>query len=161
MNIKRFSILLIISMVLAACTNGVESKEHLGEIYIIALDSMMEIDTALNSEIEFVAIDMSNFKDLNNQDKEEILSYFREKYKVNAMDATMEELQEKGLYNQETMSLKGVLLSIGKVNFKLNDNVFFEGSKYHSSLGAVGVEITVYYKAGKWQIKKLKQTWVS
>lgn len=74
MNIKQFPILFFILLVLAACTNGVDSKEHLGEIYSIALDSMMEIDTALNSEMKFIAIDMSNLKDLNEQDKEEILS---------------------------------------------------------------------------------------
>lgn len=77
------------------------------------------------------------------------------------MEATFEELKEKGFYNQETMSLDGVLLSIEKVNFKSNDNVLIEGSKSHSSLGAVGVEITVHYKGVKWQIKKVKQIWIS
>lgn len=161
MNIKRFTIFIIISLVLVSCTNGVKSKEHLGEIYSIALDSLMETDTALNSEMEFVAIDMSNFNNLNEQDKAEILSYFTEKYKVDAMDVTFEELKEKGLYNQETMSLDGVLLTIEKVDFKLNNNVFFEGSKYRSGIGAIGVETTVHYKGGKWKIKKAKQTWVS
>jgi hypothetical protein len=122
---------------------------------------MMELDPGLNSNMEFIAIDMSNFNDLNEDDKDDILLFFKEKYEVDVMDATMEELKEKGLYNPETTALNGVLLEIQSVDFKSNHIIFFEGSKYRSGLGAIGVEGTVHYKDGEWEIKESIVTWIS
>ncbi|MDR7237553.1 peptide ABC transporter substrate-binding protein [Neobacillus drentensis] len=162
MKIKFGSILLILSLFLTACNIGVDPKEHLGEIYSVALDSIMEKDEALSSEMKFIAIDMSNFDDgLSAKDKEDIITFFKDKYKVDVMDATFDELKEKGFYDPEKMSLTGVLLRIEKMDFKWNHNVFFEGSKYRSGLGAIGVEGTVHYKEGTWQMKESKETWIS
>lgn len=161
MKFRFFSILFIMLFLLSACNTGLEPKEHLGEIYTVALDSIMEQDEALSSEMKYIAIDMSNFDDVDEDSKKEILSYFKEKYKVDVMDATFEQLKEKGLYNQDTLSLDGVLLRVEKVEFKVNDNIFFEGSKYRSGLGAVGVEVTVHHKDNKWKAKEVKQTWIS
>ncbi|WP_226669649.1 peptide ABC transporter substrate-binding protein [Metabacillus litoralis] len=161
MNFKSFSILFILSVLLFGCNSGIDPKEHLGEIYSIALDSIMEKDEALSSDMEFIAIDMSNFGEVDESDKKEILSYFKEKYKVKVMDATIEQLQKKGLYNPDKMYLDGVLLRIEKVEFKFNNKVFFEGSKYRSGLGAVGVEVTVQNIDNQWQLKEAKMTWIS
>ena len=154
-------ILFILILVLPACTSKEKSKEHLGEIYSIALDAMMEKDQALNSEMEFIAINMSTMKELSSKDKKEIIGFFEEKYKVEVMDADLEVLKEKGLYNSERMALRGVLLSFETVILKYNNSVVFEGSKYHSALGAIGIEITVHFKDGKWQLKEAKETWIS
>jgi hypothetical protein len=161
LKIKFILILTIISLFLTACNIGINPKEHLGEIYIIALDSIMEKDESLSSGMEFIAIDMSNFDELSKKDKKEIINYFKDKYKVDVMDATFDELKEKGYYNPDTLALDGVLLRIEKVDYKFNNNVFFEGSKYRSGKGAIGVEITVHYKDGNWQIKESKKTWIS
>ncbi|CAM5222299.1 hypothetical protein UACE39S_03400 [Ureibacillus acetophenoni] len=93
--------------------------------------------------------------------KEVILSYFKEKYKVEVMDATLEQLKDKGLYNPDTLVLDGVLLRIEKVEYKVNNNIFFEGSKYRSGDGAVGVEVIVHYKDNNWKVKEVKMTWIS
>lgn len=146
---------------LSACNTKIEPREHLGEIYSVALDSIMEQDEALNSDMEYIAIDMSNFENADESDKEEILSYFKEKYRVEVMDATLEQLKEKGLYNSDTMGLDGVLLKIVKVDLKSNNEISFEGSKYRSGLGAVGVEGKVHYKDNKWESKEGKMTWIS
>ena len=162
LKIKLGSILLILSLFLTACNIGVDPKEHLGEIYSVALDSIMEKDEALSSDMKFIAIDMSNFDDgLSEKDKKDIIIFFKDKYKVDVMDATFEELKEKGFYDPDKMSLTGVLLRIEKVDFKWNHNVFFEGSKYRSGLGAIGIEGTVHYKDGTWQLKESKETWIS
>jgi len=161
LKLKHFSILFIIIGLLSACNTSIEPKEHLGEIYSVALDALMQQSEALNRGMEFIAIDMSNFEGVDESDKEQILSYFKEKYKVDIMDATFEQLQEKGLYNSDTMALDGVLLEIEKVDFKFNNEIIFEGSKYHSSLGAVGIECKVHYENNKWKAKEVKMTWIS
>ena len=161
LKLRHFSILFIVIALLSACNNSVEPKEHLGEIYSVALDAIMEQDQALSSDIEFIAIDMSNFKDVDDSDKEEILSYFKEKYKVDVMDATLDQITEKGLYDPDTMVLDGILLQIKNVDFKTNSNIYFEGSKYRSGDGASGVECEVRFKDNKWEVKEVKRTWIS
>lgn len=153
--------LFVLLLLLSACNNEIEPKEHLGEIYSVALDSIIKQDEALSSDMKYIAIDMSNFKNVNENDKKEILDYFKEKYKVEVMDATFEQLQQKGLFNPDTMTLDGVLLRIKKVEFKINNNIFFEGSKYRSGDGAIGVEVTVHYKENQWKSKEVQTTWIS
>jgi hypothetical protein len=151
----------MLTTLLTACNIGANPKDHLGEIYTLALDSLMEKDKALNSDMEFIAIDMSNFDGVNEEQKKAILIYFEDYYKVEVMNATMDGLEEKGYYNPDTMALEGVLLRIEKVDFKFNNNVLFEGSKFKSGKGAIGVESKVHYKNGEWRIKESKETWVS
>ena len=161
LQLKYFIILFILVGVLCACNANIEPKEHLGEIYSVALDAIMQQNKELNRGMEFIAIDMSNFKNVEESDKEKILSYLKEKYKVDVMDATFEQLEEKGLYNADTMSLDGVLLTIDKVDFKFKNDTVFEVSKYHSNLGAVGFECRVHYKDNEWKAKEVKMTWIS
>lgn len=42
--------------------------------------------------MEYIAIDMSNFEEVDENDKEVILSYFKENYQVNIMNATLNQL---------------------------------------------------------------------
>ncbi|CAM5209523.1 hypothetical protein UACE39S_03397 [Ureibacillus acetophenoni] len=70
MKFKYFSILFVLSLLLSACNNGTDPKEHLGEIYSIALDSIMEQDEALSSDMKYIAIDMSNFDRVDESDKD-------------------------------------------------------------------------------------------
>lgn len=160
MKIRLISILFIFTILLTACNIGGNPKEHLGEIYSLALESIMDYDQALNSDMAFIAIDMSNFDGVNEEEKQTILKKFKDKYKVEIMDATMDELEGDGYYNPDTLSLDGILLKIEKVDFKTN-NVLFEVSKFKSAKGAIGLESTIHYKNKEWQIKESKKTWVS
>lgn len=161
LKLKYFSILFILLGLLCACNTSIEPKEHLGEIYSVALDAIMEQDPGLNTDMEFIAIDMSNFKDVDESDKEEIISYFKEKYKVEVIDANFDVIEEKGLYNPETLVLDGVLLGIKNIDFNDNNEVVFEGSKYRSGDGAAGIEGKIQYKDNKWTIKEVKMIWIS
>lgn len=161
MKIRFIPILFILTTLLTGCNIGEDPKDHLGEIYTLALDSIMEKDKALNSDMKFIAIDMNNFDGVNAEQQEAILNYFKENYKVEVMNATMDELEEEGFYNPDTMALEGVLLRIEKVDFKFNNNVLFKGSKFKSGKGGIGVESTVHFKNGEWRIKESKESWIS
>ena len=150
----------MLSIVLSACSS-VEPKEHMDEVYIAALEALMEEDSVSNEDISFIAIDMSNFKDLDEDEQNEILNFFKETYQVDVLDATFEQLKEMGRYNEEDHSLYGVLLKIEEVEFKFNNKVFFKGSKYRSPKGAIGVEGKVYYKNDEWKTKDVEVVWIS
>ena len=160
MKYKWLSILLVLSIVLSACSSE-EPKEHMDEVYIAALNALMEEDSVSNEDMSFIAIDMSNFKDLDEDEQNEILNFFKETYQVDVLDATFEQLKEMGRYNEEDHSLDGVLLKIEKVEFKFNNKVFFKGSKYRSAKGEIGVEGKVYYKNDEWKTKDVEVVWIS
>lgn len=74
------------------------SGENLVELYSIVLDALMEENQGLNQDINYIAIDMSNFVKLTETDKQEILNYFKEKYKIDILVATYDELIEEGFF---------------------------------------------------------------
>lgn len=153
---------IFIVLFLAACSNENDPKEHLAKISIIALTSIMEKDKVLSDDIKYIAIDLSNIKGLTEQEEVQINEYFKDKFEVDVMNASLKELEEKGYYNTEIMALEdGVLLKIETIDFKMFNKVYFEGSKYRSAKGAIGVEGTIHFKSGKWKLKESKETWIS
>lgn len=149
---------LLCSMFATACSNSGPTKD-MGEIYSLALDALMPMDEGLNGDMQFIAIDMSNFINLNEKDKEQILNHFG-KYNVEVMEATYEELKEKGLYDPKTNALYGILLRVQETQIS-DQQVIVECSKYRSGLGAIGVKVSVEYKKGEWQVTKTDLTWIS
>lgn len=128
--------------------------------YIAALDSFMPLDEGLNGGMKYIAVDGSTLEHLSGSDRKEVLRYF-EKYGVKVMDASLEKLKEMGLFNEKSLSLDGILLSIKKVDINSRDKIIIEGSKYRSGLGAIGVKCALVYKDGKWQVENAGITWIS
>lgn len=50
-------------------------NSDMGEMYRLALDSYMPLDTALNHEIQFIAIDFSTLQDIDQDDKKYITNF--------------------------------------------------------------------------------------
>lgn len=151
-------LVLLCVMLSTACSNSNPTKD-MGELYSLALDAYMPIDEGLNGGIEYIAIDMSNFEDIDETDKEQILKYF-DKYNVEVMEATYEQLKDKELYDPQTLVLNGVLLRVEKIEIS-KKQVVIEGSKYRAGDGAIGTKVIVEYKNGKWQVTKADSTWIS
>jgi hypothetical protein len=159
MKIKLLTVfIIIITFLLSGCAAG-NSKQNMGQIYTLALDGFMPKGEGLNSNMKYIAIDMSNFTDIDENDKKYILDYFK-KYKVETMDATYEQLKEKGLFNPETMVLDGVLLRVESTDIERN-KVIIKASKFRAGDAAIGGESTVIYKNGSWILKEAKDTWIS
>lgn len=151
-------ICLAFSLLLSACSKPIDPEDHLVEIYSTAFESIMENDKALNSDAEYISIDMSELTDLTEQNKQEILQYFKDKYEIETMNASFEELNENGLYNPDTVSLDGVLLRLDAVDFVNNHEVLFAGSKYRSGLGAFGCKLIVHFEGDEWRVKEFRTT---
>ena len=109
--------------------------------------------------MKYIALDLSALTDINENDKKAIIKYFK-RYGVEVMEASLEQLQDKGLFNKETMSLDGILLRIKSVK-KSSDEVIIEGTKYRSGKGAIGVVSTLVYKSDKWVVESSRIIWIS
>lgn len=77
MKTRLFPLLLIFTILLTACNAGENPKDHLGEIYTIALDALMEEDKALNSDMTFIAIDMSDLDGVDEEQKKNNITPFQ------------------------------------------------------------------------------------
>lgn len=136
-----------------------KTERDMGEIYSLVLEAYMPVDVGLNGGMEFIAIDMSNLEELDETDKEQIVSSFKD-YEVDVIEATFEQLKEMGLYDAHKMALKGVLLSVE--NIEISDrSIKVEGSKYRSAKGAIGLNVVVELINGKWLVTKVEETWIS
>lgn len=155
---KLVLITLICSFMFSACSTDVDPKEHLVEIYSTAVYTMLENDKALNHNSKFLSLDMDHLPDLTEQDKEDILRNIQEKYKMETMNASFEELKEKGLFNTNTVSLEGVLLRIDNVDIVNSHEVLFAGSKFKSGLGAFDCKLIVHFESKEWRVKEFKIT---
>lgn len=154
--------LLIITILVSSigCKSVSKVYKDIAYGYIAALEALIEEDEGLNGGMKFIAINTKTIPNIDESDKKIILDYFK-KYNVKVMDADFETLKDMGLYDENTMSLEGILLSFEEVDKKIGNKIVIEGEKYRSGLGAIGLEITVKYKDGKWEVIKSKMSWIS
>ena len=130
------------------------------EIYQITLESYLAQDTALNENIEFIAIDFSTLELANDDDKKQIVIWFEKKY-MPVIDTNLDGLREEGLFDEDHMYIRnGVLLTIEKVTER-NNEIIIQGMKYRGGLGANGFETKWKLNKGIWEFIKTVMTWIS
>ncbi|MED4783629.1 hypothetical protein [Brevibacillus choshinensis] len=127
--------------------------------FCLALDAVMPLDTTLNSNMNYIAVDMSDVPGFHESGKKQVLQYF-EKYKVKTMEASLEQLREEGLYNRENTGLAGLLLRINKISI-FDGQVVLNGFKHRGTGGAIGFRVVLNRKNGQWQVTEAVPTWIS
>jgi hypothetical protein len=129
------------------------------EIYIIALESFMSLDEALNHEMKYIAINNDTLIKATEADVDTVVDYFK-KYAVDVINESYKTLKEKDMVIDE-FYIEGVLLEIETVEFLSEDKVVVEGSKYKSGLGAIGVKAILIKEDGHWILESADITWIS
>lgn len=156
-----FSLLIVVILVsFIGCKSVSKDYKDIAYGYIVALEALIEEDEGLNGGMKFIAINTKTIPGITDSEKKIILDYFK-KYNVEVMDADFETLKGMGLFDENTMSLEGILLSFEEVDKKIGNKIVIKCEKYRSGLGAIGLEITVKHKDGKWEVIKLKGLWIS
>ena len=130
------------------------------EIYHVTLDSYLKQDTALNENIQYIAIDFSTLAFATDDD----LILIRTLFGINHLpivDTNLEKIQEEGLFNEEEMYITdGVLLSI--LNVTENENeLIIEGMKYRGVRGANWFETKWLLNNGIWEFAGTVMTMIS
>jgi hypothetical protein len=163
----RKSVSLILSVILAislaGCSrqkNNTENETNWAEIYQITLESYLGQDSALNENIDFMAIDLSTLEGTNSDDKKEVAIYFEEKY-VPVIDTNYDGLKAQGLFDEELGGIaNGVLLTIDAVS-KTDDEIVIKGMKYRGVLAANWFETTWKLQNGVWEFAGTVMTMIS
>lgn len=118
-------------------------------MYKKILEDLMKQDDALNTDAKFIAIDFENFlayhkerqggesyRSLSPNEKKALLEYCKQ-YNDNVIEANFKQLKEQGYFNEETMSLDGILISVEKTETIKEDKAIITMQKYRSALGAI------------------------
>ena len=127
-----------------------EVKNYTVEMYKKILDDLINQDSAINEGAKFIAIDFTNFlayhkdgndgssqlRNLSTNEKNQLLDYCK-KYNENVIEATMEELKEKGYFNEKNMYLQGILITVTNTEKVEFDKAILSLQKYRGGLAAV------------------------
>lgn len=127
-----------------------EVKNYTVEMYKKILDDLINQDSAINEGAKFIAIDFTNFlayhkdgndgssqlRNLSTNEKNQLLDYCK-KYNENVIEATMEELKEKGYYDEKNMYLQGILIKVNETEKIEFDKAILSLQKYRGGLAAV------------------------
>lgn len=138
---------------------GTEADGTAGQLYAVAFEAMMKLDEALNDEMKYIAVDLSEMTQLTDEDKNYIMEYLQA-FDTEIRNRTFEQLMEEENNDKNNLVLKGVLLRVAKVDIG-EKTALIEGSKYRSGTGAVGTKITLKLEDGAWKLSGSEMTWIS
>ena len=137
--------------------------DNLLDGYLALIDDIYQVDEGLNSEIDTIAFDTSEWIELTKTLKELIFQKVKETYGYEVIEGTFEELKEQGLIDEDNLYFpKGILIKITKMEYdKDKEEITCSIEKWRSGLGAIGAEeVTATLKDGKWSITK-EGNWIS
>lgn len=147
------------------CVSITEIQNNMLNLYKELLENLINQDSGLNSNAKFIAIDFENFsayrKGRNGENYNRSLSINEEKalldlckkYNDNVIEANFEQLKQQGHFNEETMSLDGILISVEKMEKITQDKAIITMGKYRSSLGAIWPKYEANLVDDKWKIE--------
>lgn len=127
------------------------------KMYQAIIDDLMNTDTALSSDAKYLALDLNSFVGLDKNAlpesaKNNLLDYCK-KYNGDVKYASFADLKAQGLFNEETMSLEGVLIYATKVDVVSENKVVISAAKYRSGLGAIFLTYEAKYTNGEWKLE--------
>ena len=135
-------------------------KTEKAKVYAEIFNIAWETDKGLNSDIKYVNIDTSTFKDFTGEDKTQLFYYLAKKYNVTLIDKSFQELESEG-YIKNSAFIDGISFKIDEYIKNTENEILFEGSKWASGLGAIGFTTKAEKINGIWEIKKFNMTWIS
>lgn len=136
------------------------------QMYLNLLDDIMEKDSALNNDAEFISVDVGSLDkeymdpeikgttrvfDISEEDEQIILDYMK-KYHDNIKSNNFDELKAQGEFDEKHLVLDGVLIYVSNIEIVSEDNFLISMVKYRSGLGAIFPEYSVKYVDGNWEI---------
>ena len=119
------------------------SDIYLCELYLQVLEDLWNVDSGLNNEISQIGIDLSELSNLNEDQKDYVISKFASKHNLPYIIGTWEELCEQGYIDKENLFWEdGLFFSIKtnedaiKADNEGLEYISFDAQKWRSGLGA-------------------------
>lgn len=127
--------------------------------YFLIFEDIYETDPGLNSDMEYLAIDLSRVKADDTESIVEIFETYCSDNNLSLLLDTYDGLVEKG-YIKDSFFEKGLLISFDDQSFS-DTEVVTDASKWRSGLGADGATYTATLKKDVWEISNVTNRWIS
>lgn len=147
------------------------------QLYLTMIDDIMVQDTALNHDMQYIAIDLNTFipitensenvvqnNDANtgseianydiafNKECQNMILNYCKKYHDTVFNATMDELKEQGKVKEEGNVLDGILIRVSQIEKLQENHAKVRLEKFRSGTGAIFPLYNAEYKDGKWDL---------
>ncbi len=146
---------------------GAHRIEYLGrnlelDGYMAVIDDIYQEDSGLNGDIKMIAFDTSEWTGLTEIEKELVLNWAKEKYELDTLQATFQELEEQGLIDKKALYFpEGILIELKNVEWNEKEATLkCSVSKWRGGLGAIGSDVKATYKGGSFKLSK-SNMWIS
>ncbi len=156
-----FVLTLILSITMIGCQSE-KTEASLSDLYIQVFQELIETDSELNGDLEFIAVDFDSIQGLTDDDKDQINEYLAKEFEVDVKNASLQNLKEQGLYDEENLAIiHGVLLKIDTYEENTEKLIKLSASKYKSGKGAAGMQFTFELNGDQWELIDSESTWKS
>ena len=122
------------------------------EVCKIAIDATFSFDKTLNDG-DTLFLEFSKDLNLSNNDRDSLLNYFKDKYKLKISISSLDYLTTKENLSPYHPNLKNFLICISKIQYKNRKTVIVESFKYKGMLAAINIETVFEYKDNHWICK--------
>ncbi|MCD4714160.1 MAG: YobA family protein [Clostridiales bacterium] len=114
----------------------VEQQDNMVGFYRMVIDDLWQTDEGLNSDIEYIALDLSQITNLSESEKQALLYLTSGQYKLTGLSATYEELVDQGYIDGENLYFEDGLLFTFDIKSTSDTAMKFDVTKWRSGLGA-------------------------
>jgi hypothetical protein len=112
------------------------TEDDMVGFYAGVIDDLWTTDEGLNSDIEMIALDLSEVSPLTDGEREALVYVVGNRYGLQTIRSTYDDLVSEGLIDDEALYFeKGILIDI-RVTTAGTDQFTFDISKWRSGLGA-------------------------
>lgn len=141
--------------------------ELLGHNYIVdgffaLIDDVYQDDSALNSDITMIAFDTRGWTSLSKAETDIILAMAQDKYELEIVKGSFDELAEQGLIDKENLYFEnGIIIEMEDITINNNrDKIKCSIRKWRSGLGAIGWDAEAKLIKEEWKISR-DNMWIS
>lgn len=131
--------------------------------YLELIDYIYQQDDALNSGISMIAVETAEWIGLSENQKEIVLNQIKERYQMEVLDTTYDDLVKQGLIDDKNLYFEtGIIITIGNMEYtETKGMITCSLKKWRSGLGAVGADaVTAKYDQQDWKIEA-ESMWIS
>ncbi len=141
----------------------ITGHDDLTDGYLALIDNIYQEDEGLNSDIEMIALDTTEWIEADQTRKAMIFEKVKNNYGFEVKEATYDDLVEQGLIEKDNLYFpKGILIKLSNMKYDETENtITCSISKWRSGLGAVGSDtVTATLMNSEWKITK-ESSWIS
>ena len=130
--------------------------------FLALIDDVYQEDSGLNSDITMIAFDTTEWTMLSEIETEIILAIAKDKYDLEVVVGTFEELAEQGIIDKDNLYFEnGILIEINDIDINNDkDKIQCSIKKWRSGLGAIGWDAVAKLNKNTWEIKR-DAMWIS